>query len=322
MSRIRSIIITAVTAIACVIAIASSAGAANDVTVVTKAGDRYEHASITIDNQYKTIKIVSGDTKKNISFTDVQVIYDKNGKDITSKFVKGYAQPSRNTWSRIDDPSFIESKRLPYTLGLRFAGNFSVPFGDYYDGIESGIGYEGDIIVPVTAEYALRASMSVSGMKVGAMPPFEFAPLPPHVSVTGYDLSIQAIRYTLALQLQRPLDRLRRDKGMWFTYAGLGAITHKFDASVTLYHDSLLQYSTGTSETSETKFLTNIGFGILPMITSDVGLDLSVNLDMVWVGSENTQGYGGSYSGMAFGYVFDIKAGVLFALGAVKSSKK
>lgn len=283
-------------------------------------GKIYENVEYTVDNVYKTITFKTGDWKRTVSFTDVAVIIDEVGDDITEEVLGSYYQPSGGKVStsisevgRTSDNGEFKSasslrKEKPFEVAFRFGGNYSFPLGTYYDGVSSGIGYGFDAIIPITKEIALRGTFSKSGMNVTAE---EWRDM--FLREFGIDIGIlpdgaldwTARRYIIAVQWYNWPHWKSVGKTYYYFYSGVGIISHTMSGD--LVDETLLMDP--TADFNDSKFIMPGGGGLVTMVSENIGLEFGLAYDMVFVGSS---GYTNS---MQYAFTFDLKAGVIFMLG-------
>lgn len=284
-------------------ALSAYAGAQQHGTILLKSGERIENVKFEINKFYKVIAVVEGNTKRNISFTDVQTIYDRDGFDITVDVIGGYYKSSEEKWQSQESPQYRSARTKPWAIAFRIGGNYSIPLGNYYEGIDPGIGYEGDLIIGLTRQLSLRATVSKSGMKLSNQ--FGFLSLDPNIIITRQEMNINAMRYLLSLQFQNYKYELSPGKGYIYSTSGLGFINHNLSAEIWYtsygdpYYDKL--------EDNEGKFIMNLGFGGGVVVTKNVALDLGLTFDMIFLGS-NQSGYA------TYAYILDLKLGAMVYL--------
>ncbi|MEW5922922.1 MAG: hypothetical protein AB1746_02955 [Candidatus Zixiibacteriota bacterium] len=274
-------------------------------TIVTKDGQRYENVTYDILEAYKIIKFKLGEADKNISFANVEAIYDADGTDVTASVLGGYYKPQKETWKSDSDPVVREGRRAKFTVGWRLGANYSIPVSDYYEGIEPGIGFDGDMLIGISRNFSMRLQISKSGMKVED----DF-----HMLYTDYDYTIlkedydiTTIRYMLCFQYNSVQGEIDRGKTMFYSYSGLGAVSQKVkpDVLVRDNYTDILYYA--NEPVTETKFAMNVGFGATAFLSKTAGIDFSINIDEVFVGS-----YAYGQSGLAF--IIDLKVGLVVLL--------
>ena len=286
---------------------AHSVFAAKASRIELKGGEVYEDVTFSVDEQYKVITIEKGDWKRPVSFTSIVRIIDENGQDVTGDYLGEYYEPPEPTrqsdWLSEQEVEQKGYKKRPFGFGARLGTNYSFPLGDYYDGIKSGIGYGLDVIIPVTKNVAIRGTASRSGMTD------DLESTMPGVTVLDDNLSLSAWRYAISGQYYQWPNWRAGGKMLYYGFAGLGAITHKFSGTMTIRDpysgEIMILYSTGKSQD---KFILTYGGGIIAMVSKQIGIELGVTFDMVFVGTTSGTYY---YGQAQNAYIFDLKAGVV-----------
>jgi hypothetical protein len=273
-------------------------------------GTVYENVTFKVNNVFKVVTISKDDWKKDVSYTDIELILDEQGTDITADQIGIYGNKliekdtSRGeTWESKSDP-VVKSRQKPLWSGTISVGsNFSSPLGDYYDGISSGVGFGGALAFAVSRNLAIRLSVSKSGMKENADEIY------PNSVLLEDNLKLNAWRYFVSLEYYGGLKRDVRRKTMYYLYSGLGAISHNFSGSITVRDlaDNQIYLVTPSSD-GETKFTSTTGLGLVVFLSNSMGLELGMTGDLVFVGSNNNN-Y--SYSPYGNAFVFDLKAGIV-----------
>ncbi len=220
----------------------------------------------------------------------------------------GEIRKPKTTWQSRESRPFKEATRKYWNVGFRIGGNFSLPSGDWYEGVNSGIGYEGDFSVALTHQAVLRFRVSKSGINVDDN--YFFAFIPPDFIISQAS-KITAIRYILFLEYSHRLNS--PPYGAYF-YAGigLGAIQHNLEANGVLT-DGYDPYPLKETDT-QTKFVTAVDAGFIKMLSPKIGIDGGITLDMIAVGSHDASTYWGDYYNysVTYAYLFDLKFGVVF----------
>jgi hypothetical protein len=247
-------------------------------TIVTKTDERFENVVYTIDNIYKVLKFEVSGAKKNISFTDVKAVYDPQGKEITTEVLGGYSTPLKEGWKSEDTKEYREGKKKLYDFGIRLAGNYTFPAGSYFEGLSAGIGFEGDIIIPVSREISIRATLSRTGIKNTG-------------EIVSSNVTFNGTRILASAQFNQPNNRNELNKGLWYAYSGIGVFTSTA--------------SLGVHSASETKLLLEGGGGVVAFLSDGFGIDLGGSIGMIPVGS--SPGYGVQYA-----FLFDVKIGLTY----------
>ena len=305
-------------------------------TIVTKSGEKYENVQYKVLDYYKAVSIQLDGKKKNISFSEIEAIYDEDGYNIAADLLKNYyrptnseepsapvdtiesskipetmdtleaerpvevdtvgkvdtvkqsPQPFQNEWRSETDKVYSEASKKLWNVGFRIGANFSVPLGDYYEGIEAGVGYEGDFMVAVTNNIALRATVSKAGLKWKYQ--FGYYSLDPNYEFIEQDFSLSVIRYLFAVQYYNRIDRETPGRSIWYAVTGLGATVHKSTYKGKLRNTVTLETVPLEEVYSETKFTVNAGFGIIYLMSKNFGIDAGINFDMLYIGSVEDNG--------------------------------
>lgn len=199
-------------------------------------------------------------------------------------------------WVSKYSEAYREIHQPLWRWGIKAGANYSTPTGNYYDGFTSGPGYDFEVWAALTHNAALRAGVSRSGAKLDN--DLYLISLDPGVSILSQDLGARVMRYYVAAQAYRHLDRASGRLSMWYLYAGLGAVNTRLSVKA--------RFSDGTSidtSTGETKFLMNYGAGVVIAATRHLGVDLGGHVDQVFVESNN--------NATSFAWILDLKAGLV-----------
>jgi hypothetical protein len=274
-------------------------------------GTVYENATYKVDKQYKVITIQVGDWKRHVSFPDIARILDKNGNDVTDEYIGEYYQPSGQAPK--GEEALIESKtpkryrKRPFDVGFSFSPNYSFPLGDFYKGFTSGVGFGGDIIIPITDNVALRGTISKSGMTDDLLS-----------EMTGFillddKLKLSVWRYLFSVEYYN-WPRWKSDgKTVYYLYSGLGAITHTLSGTLWIKDAATGEiYALTGNDESQTKFVTTYGAGIVQMFSQKVGIELGGSFDLVYVGTYTADYF--YYGNVQCALVFDLKVGIVALL--------
>ena len=206
----------------------------------------------------------------------------------------------QDAWLGEQEEAYRESQSPAWRVAVRAAGNFSVPFGDYYEGVRSGVGYEGDLLFAITNDVGIRLSVSKSGMR-WEEDALWFVSLDPDVAILDQSFGLSAVRYTISGMGYWPLgkEQEREDCSMLYAYGGLGSIQHEITADLTVHDESTEETTSLSIDDTQSYFITTLGGGLVKSISSGFGVDLSMNLDQVWLDSES------------YAWVVDVRAGLV-----------
>ena len=257
-------------------------------------GTVYSNVSFKTDDHFRVIYVTVDDEEKTISYTKILEILDANGENITESVTgKRSVRPEKPRGEAVSGESEVEAApdsdkdwlnpqeqkvkygKLPFGASLNFHTCMSFPVGDYYDGIDAGVGFGANLVVPVGRGLALRGTVSKSGLGL------DFA-----------DLSVW--RFLFGFQYYNWPKWRDGGKTIFSFWTGLGAASH-----------------TAAYGFSETKFATNGGGSIIMMLSDVVGAEIGTNLDVVWVGS--AKNYDGT-SDLQTALIFDVRLGLAFML--------
>ena len=191
-----------------------------------------------------------------------------------------------------------------WNLLVRAGGNYSIPGSDYFEGISSGVGFEGDLIIPVSREYAIRLHFSRSGLKVED--DFRLIYIyDPLIQILDYD----ADRYIASFQWNILGSDAESKKTIPFMYTGLGLLHESATFNAIVYDSEEDQTYQLSDDYSETRFLMSIGGGLMYKLSSRLALDGTFAMDLIWVEVYNDEGdkYPSPHA-----YIIDFKLGLVF----------
>ena len=243
-------------------------------------GKVYRNVTFEVDSRFKVIVIHVGDMTRNVSFPDVELILDEVGHDVTARYVgEQYSLPGHGDQG--GGTAGDSHSELPYAIMFGVNGTLSVPIGEYYQRIKPGIGFGGNVRIPVSRKLAVRVGISKSGMKVDNA---YYSP----------DVDFDAWRYYGGLEYYKwPRWQLHR-RTMPYFFCGLGAITNS------------LSYDRGALIRSKTKFIITVGGGAVAMLEESLGLDFTAVTDLVVVGND-------AYGDAQYAMVLDLRIGLVTA---------
>jgi len=272
-------------------------------------GTAYENVTFSVDKVYQIVTIELGDWKQKVDFGDVARIVDEGGEDITAKVLgekyKPVEKKREGDWLSKENPTYKAHQKRPFDFGIRAGGNYSFPMGDYYEDINSGIGYGFDAVVTVTKNVAIRGSVSRAGLKDDLKAMF------PGMIILEDDISLNIWRYAVCGQYYQWPDWKTGGKMLYYGFAGLGAITHKMSGTAMLQEPPAgdMWEIRGTGDT-ENKFMLTYGGGLITMISDRVGVEFGITLDVVFVGRSDDLDV--VYYGKAdYANIFDLKVGLI-----------
>jgi hypothetical protein len=272
-------------------------------TVITKSGDKYENVIIKVNRIYKIIAVESDSLKKNISFDEIDKIIDADGKDVTIKMIEGHAPQAKETWKSEGDSELKKLHERFWKVGIHLGPNYSVSMGDYYEGITTGMGYEGTIHFTVSDEIGIRASISKAGLKTDQG--WGLISLNPDLEIISQEYAMTATRYLAGVQYYRRPQAMLPGKAIFYMYTDLGIISHKVTGKIS-YRLYDVDYYEEPSD-SQSKFMTNLGGGVVVLISKKIGIDFGAEFDIVYAGTNSSGSI--NYAG-----IFDFKIGLIALL--------
>lgn len=210
--------------------------------------------------------------------------------------------PAPTTWRTSGDPLYKKARMRFWNMGLRLAGNFSLPAGDWYTDVNPGVGFEGDLFIALTHDLALRFSVSRAGLNVDDD---FFAATVEGATLFRQSAYLHATRYFISAVYYQRIHPLQDKSPIWHAWTGLGAISHHMGASITVRDNETGDFYTGVTSTSSTKFAVTGGGGVIAMLNKNYGIDFSAGLDIVFVPAPS------DYYENSYGYIFDLKIGLI-----------
>lgn len=245
------------------------------------------------------------------------VVQVSAGKSQDQSASASFASASGRRDPRNFTPSSDQSKRKftsrPFDMAISLRGNFSLPFGDYYEGLTGGLGFEGDFKICVGPDLSLLFMLSRSGAKVADdYRLFSYLAYPYVVTDEHYDF--MATRYYVGLQTIGPMDRKSAYPSMWYAWLAVGAVQHQVSGAVdVLDAETSQRYRLVAPPSSDTRFGQAGGVGYIFRLDNSVGVDLSCALELIW--TKRYTNTGSETVGVS-GYSLDLKAGLTFLIGA------
>jgi len=290
-----------------ILGITSSVTAKNASRIELSDGTVYEDVAFETDRQFRVIYVSVEDEEKTISFTKIVQIVDDDGEDITEEIIgKLYVKPETSEPEAVDPEPPVEvsdsvpptdaaagseetwlkpethKKKYgmkPFGASFNFHACMSAPVGDYYEGIDGGLGFGANVVIPVGRRVAIRGTVSKSGL-----------------GLDWADLSVW--RYLIGGQYYNWPNWRKGGKVCYNFWTGLGATSHSAAFGF-----------------SETKFTTNYGGSVIFMMSKAMGIEFGGNIDMIWVGSgDNSDYYYGTYGDVQYAFIFDFRVGVAVML--------
>jgi hypothetical protein len=281
-----------------------------------KSGQVYEHVYFIIDSYNDVVEFRTDDGIKAVGFNDIAKITDKKGKDITISVIgtpHDYSAVASESEGEGSITKNLEYRRPPsgniWVAAIRFSGAYTTPFGDYYKRIFPGIGYEGDIRVALTHEFALRFLVSKTGLRLKDEPSVRFNHS--DATILSHHTYFTGMRYIAAIEVYRRFNKNSNDPSTWFFYGGLGNFTNKVTVEMELQSDSTGQTWNIKDSSTDNKFILSFGAGFDKAFEPKLALEFGVGLDVEKAGSTVNES---GIMGPSYAFVFDMRIGLVYYL--------
>lgn len=303
-------------------------------TITLNNGTIFENVVFKNIKDFHYLKVNINDEEKRISYTDIKSIIDPEGRDITARELnraelqttvvdpppksnqpseswlteQEKKDPPKETWKSTNDEVFREARKKRWETAIGFHGNYSIPFGSYYEGIDPGIGFGGDFSIAFSSKLSGKFIVSKSGMKVSDE--IGFYSIDPMVTILSEDISIRTIRFILAAQYNHHVINNNVFKGTWYFYTGLGITSEKGTIKAMVRDDySSVTYNIDESF-SDSYFTMSSGGGYQHMISKKIAVDFGAQFDLLYIAANNGI--------VQYAYIFDLKIGLTAFLGGEK----
>lgn len=307
-----------------------------DVTVVTLGGWEYRGVSLDVSSDSTFVELIdAGGGRKRLTNSNIRLVLDARGKDITAAVLAGEAPPIHTSdtadSSQVAEPmerirtgppvpatsgagphaaarssSGIRAQGLRFRAMLTGGLGYGVPTGDWFEGMTSGLAI--DFTGRIAVSSALYLGLAYKHQKLGVDEDYEGA-------MTLYDY--YGSPYTVWIDMDVHLtevyglmgfysDPMRDTQPFGYFEVGLGSIAHKVEATVS--YEGMSE----SGDSSESKFgLLLAGGGTLPL-NPTVGLTLEGSMRLTGSGDSNPYDY--SDTGTS-GFLFGIRFGATLLLG-------
>jgi hypothetical protein len=215
------------------------------------------------------------------------------------------------TWKSDDDEVYRRARRKRWNALFRLTGNFSIPCGKYYDGVDPSLGFGLGLRIAVSHYLAIGLDVSRPGYDFGE----DLAGYDPETGMTAImEIDLSTMRYTISAEYYKLTKRDESNLNMIYAYTGLGAISHKMDWRVIAYDEPDQGQLLDKGTTTETKFATVLGLGASFMLSRNLGVDLGGDLFVVFVGGEDASTYGSSITVYQYAANIDLRLGLIWVL--------
>lgn len=306
----QQILKSGLAALAVMVLLCSTAFAARTGTVTLKDGTVYEVVTFSTNNVYKVIEFKVDDEKKVVSFTDIESIVDANGDDITIEVIGGYveAEESDNFLSETDE-AYKFARRKLWNAAFSLGGNYSFPAGDYYEDLNSGLGFDADVAFALTYRLALRFSVTYTGIDYDDDLAYMIV-LAPGEALIAENFNFSSMSYFASFQYYHRPDRDTPGKMIYYFYTGLGLVTHGLELDEVIISGGV-EVDRQTISDDETKFATTIGGGLTYLFEKSLGIYAGASVDVAWLGSESDE-YDFWGTDMVYAHQFRLEAGLTY----------
>lgn len=308
------------------------------VTVTLTDGRVFSDVFLTVDKSFSTITAKNLSTKEThvISFHEVKKIEDENGLNVTSKYLGNYKPPATTPQTQPDvqspdsgrrtedaagtgraaepatkpqsDSPWLSEKsekamkwnQKPWNVRMRAGTIVEVPFGDWYEGLGTGVGFEVAAEVMLTSDASLRATFSHTSLEVNEA----FLVLPPigdyYFGDPDIDASIEKIMLWLVYTKQTS------ENISLFATGGIGATKHNADGSVPVTNIMTMETEDLPVSSDETELTLGSGFGVVYWVAEHFGIELGADFSVIYGTLEDVDG-------VSYGYLFSPKLGLTAA---------
>ena len=280
----------------------TTARAQERVTVLLKDGQKYEQVTYQVHRGFNTLELRSGERNVQVSFADIEAITDASGNNIAPRILGTRYRPSNHAAPRAGEtsaaalagpdsaaearatPTQVEPSAFrlprPWKMALTLDGGFDSPFGDYYDGTRSGLGFGGTLHAAVTDEFALRGDVTLLGVRVSDG--FRLVSLDPSVEIVSQSYDIDGLRILVGGEYYQSIQRAGGWSGFWYAHGSLGVIRHRITGQLTVRNPGTGQVAELSPVDTQSKFTMTSGFGVVYRVAPRLGVNFSGDLDGVW----------------------------------------
>ncbi len=299
-------------------------------TVVLTDGQRIEQAHYKVKPLFELVEITQIDTtqvRRQFKFDKIDALYDKNGKDVTRKYLGKYARVrmarlkdsvrTANTEQAkaIEDADWDSPRQRRsaapakpriklWDIAGGVGSTFSVPNDRFIGRNNLGFGFDAKVIAPINSFLALRGTVSHSTLHRSPTIILSSASVATTVA-TNNDDSRSITRLHLAAQYYFYNRRESYPPSfVGFIYTGAGTIIQRDTYGYFSFVDSSATPVYVVNTNTTTNFLSSTGVGFDAFLTPRFGLEFGINLDVAFL--DRTGVFDPKY-----GYIFDFRLGAL-----------
>jgi hypothetical protein len=289
-----------------------------NVTLVSISGLEYVNVTVKVTPGELFVLVFNAEgEQKKISRSNIHLILDARGRDITRKVLSGAKAEgggggvSSDTHDRVTrsmsefrnergDRSHLYGPR--FRVMFSFGSGYGFSVGDYYEGLTSGVAFDAGVRLAVTEKVYLGATYCYQKLGVESyLENLVYDPAGENLSVEAdWDVHLSEIFFVMGAMTEP----LTETTPLGYLEVGIGAMNHVLDVTI-----SEPTMGSGSDSDKETKLgLLVSGGGVFPLGRT---VGLSVDANMITVRSEIGSG---SYSETVFGALFGIRAGFVVML--------
>ncbi|MDH4156164.1 MAG: hypothetical protein OEW00_02670 [candidate division Zixibacteria bacterium] len=185
------------------------------------------------------------------------------------------------TWKSKDDEIYRRARILRWNASFGLTGNYSIPSGKYYEGVDPAVGFGVAMRLAVSHNLAIGIDISRPGYDFGE----DLEGYDPETGMLAVmEVGLSTMRYTILAEYYRMTSREGSNLNMTYFYTGLGAIKHKTDWTIVEYDELNQRHLVDKGATNESKFITIFGLGARFTFDKNVGVDIGADLFVVFLG--------------------------------------
>lgn len=264
------------------------------------------------------------DTTRDETASNIEEVISKNdstlaatqdvGEDEKQTQVHSIDISRGETWKSKDSEIHVKARQKLWNVLIEAEINQGFASGDYYEGIEGGIGFGGDMIIPVHRDFAIRLEVSLSGIKIPD--DFEFLySIDPDIRIISQKASYDAWRFLCSFQWNIIGQDGELQKTIPFIYSGLGALYERYSSKATFFDAGVNEYYTLDADNSKTRFMMTLGGGVMQRVSTRLAISGTATMDIIWVEALFRESDGDVREGLApNAMILDLKLGLVLFL--------
>lgn len=230
-------------------------------TIVTKDSTWYESVAFDADTYFKVLVIDTDEGEITVSFTEIEAVYDMEGNDVTNLIMGNNYREGPIPRASLTSEERRVSRIMPWRIAFTAGTGYGVPIGDYYEGIDGGFEFEGNLRIAVSNNYSIRLSVGMT--RLAAPDEFYFYSVDPDVVIYDQSINFDAWRYMIGIQ-QTEFTNVLKKTNFWYFYASIGAVKHKLSVEINT-NQGILE-----GGESITKFATSFGAGAIVKMSDTI----------------------------------------------------